>query len=198
MFIITVIIIVVIVLIVKNSGDKNKNQKSPSQSDTTYTNLLNISPATTRDSSIPDVYIKGNILSKTQRILNLVSSENLIHVFSFSNGVVSIKTQTGCLLQGPLNEISVEFKYSGSTGQRQANINYKGRRIEIIEEHAAISQADNDKIFAVLSHAGNVNGLYYITPEGMAQARQLAQMKTMQQIRQTQLNQQMWNNILRK
>lgn len=198
MFIATIIIIVVVVLIVKNSNTKKHNQTTPSQSDTTYLNQPYNTPTTTSGSSIPDVYIKGNILSKTQRILNLVSNENLIHVFSFSNGIVSIKTQTGFLLQGPLNEISVDFKYSGSTKQRMATINYHGRKIEIVEVSAAIPKAGNDTIFSVLSHAGQVNGLYYITPDGMAQADQLAQMRTMQQIRQNQINQQMWNNILRK
>ncbi len=126
--------------------------------------------------TIPNVYIKGKILTKTQRILNLVSADQLIDVFSFSNGMVSIKTQGNKTLYAPLCNMSVYFQYNPSTEQRIATINYQGNEIEFVEASTSINKVETSTIFDILSKAGTTYGVESISPEGIAMSNQIKRM----------------------
>lgn len=126
--------------------------------------------------TIPNVYIKGKILTKTQRILNLVSANQLIDVFSCSNGIVSIKTQGNKTLYAPLCNMSVYFQYNPSTEQRIATISYQGNEIEFVEAPTSINKAETSAIFDILSKAGTTYGVESITPEGIAMSNQIKRM----------------------
>lgn len=123
--------------------------------------------------TIPNVYIKGKALSKAQRVLNLASSEQLIDVFSFSNGIVYIQTQGNQSLQAPLNFLSASFQYWPNTKQRTATIEFQGQKINLAEAPTSVSKADYDKVFYVLSQAGTTYGAESISPENMALADQM-------------------------
>lgn len=123
--------------------------------------------------TIPNVYIKGKALSKAQRVLNLASSEQLIDVFSFSNGIVYIQTQGNQSLQAPLNSLSASFQYWPNTKQRTATIEFQGQKINLAEAPTSVSKADYDKVFYVLSQAGTTYGAESISPENMALADQM-------------------------
>lgn len=123
--------------------------------------------------AVPDIYIKGKPLSKAQRVLNLASSEQLIDVFSFSNGIVYIQTQGNQSLQAPLNFLSASFQYWPNTKQRTATIEFQGQKINLAEAPTSVSKADYDKVFYVLSQAGTTYGAESISPENMALADQM-------------------------
>lgn len=122
---------------------------------------------------IPVVNIKGNHLNKTQRILNLVSDNQLVEWFSFYNGIVSLKTLGEKSLQAPLNQLSVSFQYWANTKQRTVIIKYQSCKIELVETPASMSKTDFDNIIAVLSQAGTTYNLESITQENMDVADQL-------------------------
>ena len=123
--------------------------------------------------TIPDVYIKGKALSKTQRVLNLASSEQLIEFFSFSNGIVYIQTQGNQSMQAPLNLLSASFHYWPNTKQRTVTIEFQGQKINLAEATTSVSKADYDRVFYVLSLAGTTYGAESISPENMALADQM-------------------------
>lgn len=123
--------------------------------------------------TVPDIYIKGNHLDKARRILNFVSDNQLVEWFSYSNGIVSLKTLGEKSLQAPLNQLSVSFQYWANTRQRTVKIKYQGCKIELVETPASMNKLDFDKIIAVLSQAGTTYNLDSMTQENMAVANQL-------------------------
>ena len=120
-----------------------------------------------------DVYIKGNRLSKGQRILNLASEATLIDTFQYSRGIISIKTQDGSSFQAPLNQMSVRFRYWPNTKQRTASLEYQGGKISIVDVPASIIKANFDTIIGILSQAGTTYNAESVTEENMAVADQM-------------------------
>lgn len=141
---------------------------------------------------IPDINIKGNHLTKAQRILNLVSDNQLVEWFSFSNGIVTLKTLGEKSLQAPLNQLSVSFQYWASSNQRTIDIEFQGRKIELVETPASMSKTDFDNIIAVLSQAGTTYNLDSITQENMAVADQLENLQRGYRLAKTMNN---WNKF---
>lgn len=144
-----------------------------SQTGQSMTPTQHFHQATQAAYSIPNVYIKGKALSKTQRVLNLAPRDNLIDTFSYSNGAVYIQTQSGASIQAPLNLLSVSFQYWPNTQQRTATVEYQGCKISFSEATSSISKADYDMIFFVLSNAETTYNLENISQENMALADQM-------------------------
>lgn len=123
--------------------------------------------------SIQNITIKGKYLSGAQKIWNLVSENQLLDTFSYTNGMVLVKSQGGETIHAPLSQLSVYFEYNQTTEQRKATISYQGKEIEFIEAWASISEIKTITILNVLSKAGTVYGTESITPESIAKAKQI-------------------------
>ena len=130
--------------------------------------------------SIQNVNIRGKYLSTAQRILNVVSEDQVLDTFSYSDGMVLIKTQGGKTIHAPLYQLSVCFQYIQATEQRMATIKYQGKKIEFIEAPTSINEAKTSTILDVLLKAGTVYGADSITPESITKAKQI---KSQQMIR---------------
>ena len=126
---------------------------------------------------IANVYIKGNQLTRTQRILNLVSANQLIDTFSYSNGMLSIKTQGEKSLYAPLSQCSTYFQYIPSTKQRFVTIKHQNTKIEFAEVPDSISTTETNAIFDILLKAGATYDAESISPEGIATANQIHKIK---------------------
>ena len=126
---------------------------------------------------IANVYIKGNQLTRTQRVLNLVSANQLIDTFSYSNGMLSIKTQGEKSLYAPLSQCSTYFQYIPATKQRFVTIKYQNTKIEFAEVPDSISTTETNAIFDILLKAGTTYDAESISPEGIATANQIHKIK---------------------
>lgn len=122
---------------------------------------------------IQSVNIRGKYLSTAQKIWNLVSVDQLLDTFSYSDGMILVKSQGGKTIHAPLSQLSVYFKYNQSTEQRMATISYQGKEIEFVEAWASINEINTITILDVLSKAGIVYGAESITPESIAKAKQI-------------------------
>lgn len=120
--------------------------------------------------ALTNVFIKGEALSTGRKILNLTSSSNLIDTFKYSNGIITIRTQSANTLSGPLKNLSVYFDYSADTQLKCITVKYNGNRLKIAAVPEIISDKNYDAIFAILSQAGSVSGLNNITEESIDRA----------------------------
>ncbi len=74
--------------------------------------------------------------------------------FDYSNGIVSIENAKGEILEAPLSELEVKFKYDTRNWRRIAIIPLDEGEFYVAELHSTLPHADWDDIFGVLHHAG--------------------------------------------
>lgn len=74
--------------------------------------------------------------------------------FDYSDGIVSIENAKGEVLEAPLSELEVKFKYDARNWRRIAIIPLDEGEFYVAELHSTLPHADWDDIFGVLHHAG--------------------------------------------
>lgn len=200
MFTIIIIFIIIYVIIAKSSEkEEAERRKIVDKVDhNERRNKLNV---------IPDTRIILKNLSGLNKVLSLqLSEDNILTLFSYANGSVFFKFQSGKTYTFDIEKMNVYFMFEPMDNSRCAEIHVNHDIIKIHEATSSASTQEWDKIFDILSLSGTTHQVDCLSIESreraivayrqalLRQSQQLQQMQRMQQMRNMQNT---WNMINR-
>lgn len=107
-------------------------------------------------SQLPSFHVEAKPMSTFSKVVNLaIIPKNLLQSFSYSNGSVSIATQSGQMIQSSLRDLFVDFE------KANGNITYTikcGRKKISFYQTTNISNQEWNAINSVLCLAGSTRG----------------------------------------
>lgn len=141
----TIIIFIIIYVIIAKSSEKEEAEKWK------IVDKVNHNERRNKLSEMPDIRIQVSKISSKEQLSEDLTEDRILTLFSYSNGGVFVKFQSGQTYTLDIERMNVCFTFNPATNCRCAEI-YMGSDVIFIHENALLGLThDWDRIFDILS-----------------------------------------------